>query len=145
MLQFQWTQDLQSKTYADALAIRKAVFVGEQNVPEEIEIDALESKTHHLVGYEGTLPVATARIYPMENGKYKVQRVAIRKEARNKNYGKLLMEEVEKHVQLLNGHKLFLGSQNHAMPFYEKLGFHICSEEYAEAGILHHDMEKILH
>lgn len=144
MLQFRWTQDLHSKIYADALAIRKEVFVGEQNVSEEIEIDDLESKTIHLVGYEGISPVATARIYPMENGKYKIQRVAILKEARKKHYGRLLMHEIEKKIRALGGKKMFLGSQNHAVGFYEKIGFHVCGEEYEEAGILHHDMEKIL-
>lgn len=77
MLHFEWTQDLKSKTYRDALDIRK-VFVEEQQVPVSIEIDDLEDKTLHLVGYEEFIPVATARIYPMENGKYKVQRVAIK-------------------------------------------------------------------
>ena len=87
MLHFEWTQNLKSKTYKDALDIRKEVFVEEQQVPVSIEIDDLEDKTLHLVGYEKSIPVATARIYPMENGKYKVQRVAIRKVVREKKYG----------------------------------------------------------
>jgi predicted GNAT family N-acyltransferase len=144
LLHFKWTQDLASQTYRDALAIRKEVFVVEQQVPEAIEIDDLEDKTLHLVGYEDATPVATARIYPMNNSKYKVQRVAIRKVAREKKYGNSLMQEIENHVRELGGKRLFLGSQNQAIGFYEKAGYTICGEEYEEAGILHHDMEKIL-
>ncbi|WP_233442741.1 GNAT family N-acetyltransferase [Trichococcus shcherbakoviae] len=144
LLHFEWTQDLKSKTYRDALDIRKEVFVEEQQVPVSIEIDDLEDKTLHLVGYEESVPVATARIYPMENGKYKVQRVAIRKAVREKKYGSILMQEIERHVRELGGKRLFLGAQNHAIGFYEKVGYKICGEEYEEAGIQHHDMDKML-
>lgn len=144
LLHFEWTQDLNSKTYQDALAIRKEVFVEEQQVPVSIEIDDLENKTLHLVGYEDAIAVATARIYPMENGKYKVQRVAIRKAVREKKYGSILMQEIERHVRELGGKRLFLGAQNHAIGFYEKVGYTICGEEYEEAGIQHHDMDKMI-
>lgn len=144
LLHFEWTQDLQSKTYRDALDIRKEVFVDEQQVPISIEIDDLEDKTLHIVGYEEAIPVATARIYPMANGKYKVQRVAIRKAVREKKYGSILMQEIERHVRELGGKRLFLGAQNHAIGFYEKAGYTICGEEYEEAGILHHDMDKMI-
>ncbi len=144
MLHFEWTQNLNSKTYLDALTIRKEVFVEEQQVPVSMEIDDLEDKTLHLVGYEEGIPVATARIFPMENGKYKVQRVAIRKAAREKKYGSILMQEIERHIRELGGRRLFLGAQNHAIGFYEKVGYTICGEEYEEAGILHHDMDKMI-
>ena len=144
LLHFEWTQNLNSKTYKNALDIRKEVFVEEQQVPVSIEIDDLEDKTLHLVGYEEDIPVATARIYPMENGKYKVQRVAIRKAVREKKYGSILMHEIERHVRELGGKRLFLGAQNHAIGFYEKAGYNICGEEYEEAGILHHDMDKMI-
>lgn len=144
MLHFEWTQNLNSKTYLDALTIRKEVFVEEQQVPVSMEIDDLEDKTLHLVGYEEGIPVATARIFPMENGKYKVQRVAIRKAAREKKCGSILMQEIERHIRELGGRRLFLGAQNHAIGFYEKVGYTICGEEYEEAGILHHDMDKMI-
>ena len=76
LLHFEWTQDLKSKTYLDALDIRKEVFVEEQQVPVSIEIDDLEDKTLHLVGYEESVPVATARIYPM--AKRQIQGAACR-------------------------------------------------------------------
>ncbi len=44
---------------------RKKVFVEEQGVPEESEIDEYESESIHLIGYDNGQPVATARIRPI--------------------------------------------------------------------------------
>lgn len=140
-----WTEDLSSATYKDALDIRYKVFVEEQNVPSDLEIDELESVTLHVVLYEKETPVATARIYNLDNGFYKVQRVAVFKEHRARGVGAALMHEVEEKVISLNGTKLTLGSQNTAIPFYESLGYKIASEEFMDAGIPHHTMVKDLH
>ena len=120
MLHFEWTQNLKSKTYKDALDIRKEVFVEEQQVPVSIEIDDLEDKTLHLVGYEKSIPVATARIYPMDNGKYKVQRVAIRKVVREKKYGSILMQEIERYIRELGGKRLFSALRTMPSDFTKK-------------------------
>lgn len=74
-----WTENLRSKTYEDAISIRYEVFVNEQNVPEDVEVDELEDKSHHVVLYEENQPVGTARIYHRGDGVYKIQRVAVLK------------------------------------------------------------------
>lgn len=145
MLSFKHTTDINSPIYLDALSIRKIVFVGEQAVAPELEIDEWENQCLHIVGYdEKNKPQATARLLPLGEEKYKVQRVAVRKEDRSKGYGRALMQEVERLAVEMGAYALKLGAQNHALPFYAKLGYHISSEEYEEAGILHHDMQKIL-
>lgn len=145
MLSYKHTTDLTSPVYQDGLQIRKVVFIEEQAVPPEIEIDDLEADCIHIVGYdEEGIPQATARLYPLAAGKYKVQRVAVRKEGRSKGYGRELMLEVERMARSLGAHSLKLGAQNHALPFYEKLGYHIISGEYEDAGIPHHDVTKEL-
>jgi len=42
MLKINYSTDLSSKTYQDALSIRKEVFIKEQNVEPDIEIDGVE-------------------------------------------------------------------------------------------------------
>ena len=143
-MKFIWTTDLHTTVYHDALKIRKAVFVKEQHVPVNLEIDALESKAEYVVGYQAGEPVTTARIVKQQKGVFKVQRVAVIRQARGKHYGRQLMETVADHVKKSGGQQLVLGAQNHALGFYEKLGYTICSPEYSEAGILHHDMQKTL-
>lgn len=146
MTRFEWTKDLESKTYKDALHIRHVVFVDEQKVPVDLEIDDLEVQTEHLVVYDtdvdGNEPIATARILELENDTYKVQRVATLKPYRGQGYGAKLMREVEAHAKKEQAKKLVLGAQNTAIPFYEKLGYTTDSEEYMDAGIPHHDMIK---
>ncbi|WP_335338707.1 GNAT family N-acetyltransferase [Carnobacterium antarcticum] len=81
-MHFIWTSDLTSPTYHDALQIRHTVFVGEQGVPEEMEIDELEGETDYIVGYVDDHPVATARVLPIGQDTYKIQRVAVLKNYR---------------------------------------------------------------
>lgn len=137
-----WTTDTTSAIYKDALKIRYAVFVNEQGVSEEEEIDSLEDKTEHVVLYVDGKPVATARIYDLGENTFKVQRVAVLKDARGMGYGAVIMTEAEKRIHELGGHKVTLGAQNSAIPFYEKLAFNIEGEEFMDAGIPHHTMSK---
>ena len=137
-----WTTDTTSAIYKDALKIRYAVFVNEQGVSEEEEIDSLEDKTEHVVLYVDGKPVATARIYNLGENTFKVQRVAVHKDARGIGYGAVIMTEAEKRIHELGGHKVTLGAQNSAIPFYEKLAFNVEGEEFMDAGIPHHTMSK---
>ena len=139
-----WTTDTTSAIYKDALKIRYAVFVNEQGVSEEEEIDSLEDKTEHVVLYVDGKPVATARIYDLGENTFKVQRVAVLKDARGMGYGAVIMTEAEKRIHELGGHKVTLGAQNSAIPFYEKLAFNVEGEEFMDAGIPHHTMSKYL-
>ncbi|UDE95786.1 hypothetical protein LHA31_03160 [Carnobacterium viridans] len=62
-MEFIWTTDLSSNNYKDAVKIRNKVFVEEQLVPPELEIDDLEDQTQHVIGYLENKAVSTARIY----------------------------------------------------------------------------------
>lgn len=142
---FEWTTDIESATYKDALKIRHNVFVEEQKVPLELEIDELEDKTLHVVGYFDGKAVATARIYEKYSKTYKIQRVAVDSELRGQQLGAKLMQEVERYISEIGGHAMVLDAQDYAMPFYEKLGFKVTnSEGFLDAGIPHHSMEKEL-
>lgn len=139
-----WTTDLEAQTYLDALNIRYEVFVNEQNVPEDVEVDNLEDKSHHLVLYEDDQPIGTARIYHRGDGIYKIQRVAVLKEYRNLGFGAVLIRECERQIQQLRGTKITLGAQIHALSFYEKLGYQAEGPEFMDAGIPHREMTKTL-
>lgn len=143
-MKISWTDKTDSTIYKDALAIRYQVFVNEQKVPVTLEVDELETSSLHLVLYEKDQPIATARIYKLNEDTYKVQRVAVLPEHRKHGVGTKLMKAVEEKAKLNQTKQLTLGSQNSAIPFYKKLGYTISSEEFMDAGIPHHSMEKIL-
>lgn len=143
-MEFIWTTDLNSSYYNDAVDIRKKVFVDEQNVPPELEIDDLEDQTIHVIGYLENRAVATARLYKKDATTFKVQRVAVSLDFRKKNLGNQLMLEIERYAEMNHYKKLILGAQDHALNFYKKLGYQVEGKGFMDAGIPHHTMIKNL-
>lgn len=123
-------------------AIRETVFMREQNVDPAIERDGLDDGCIHYIAEIGGKPVATARTR-MLGDKVKIERVAVSKDARGTGTGaalmRFLMDDLAGEAQA-QGRYFFLSSQAQAVPFYERLGFVVCSDEYFEAGIAHRDM-----
>src|SRR5699024_2594994 len=95
-MKFSTTNDLSSSIYADALAIRKEVFVNEQKVDESLEIDEFEEVALHVVGYIDNQAACTARVIEKENEILKIQRVAVSKDFRKRGLGLALLQEIEK-------------------------------------------------
>lgn len=140
-MEFKWTNNISSEIYEDALSIRKTVFIKEQDVPLELEIDDLEDKCEYIVCYKNSQPVATARLY-MNSDYAKVQRVAVLQANRRLNIGSKMMLEIEKFAKQKGVKQLNLGAQEYAIPFYSKLNYQVCSFRYLEASIWHKDMMK---
>ncbi len=143
-MEYIWTTDLNTSYYNDALEIRKKVFIEEQHVPLELEIDDLEDQTVHVIGYLENKPVATARLYQKNATTVKVQRVAVSIDFRKKNLGNQLMLEIERYAQTKRFTKLILDAQDHALNFYKNLGYQVEGEGFMDAGIPHHTMIKDL-
>ncbi|WP_338473167.1 GNAT family N-acetyltransferase [Niallia sp. XMNu-256] len=127
----------------DAFSIRKKVFVDEQQVPEEEEIDSLESEATHFLLLNNGKPTGAGR-FRVVDGYGKVERICILKESRGTGAGKALMDKVQAFASEEGLNKLKLNAQTYAIPFYEKLGFKVVSEEFLDAGIPHKTMIKQL-
>ena len=128
------------KYASDIQKVRNEVFVIEQNVPIELEIDGNDENCIHVIVYDSEEPIGTARME--KDGK--VGRVAVLKKYRRSGIGKMIMDEIEK-IAIKNGlSKIYFHAQTSAIPFYEKIGYLVTSDEYLEAGIKHRTMEKIL-
>lgn len=127
--------------FSECLALRMAVFVDEQNVPAEIEVDDLDEQSVHIIARdEHEHPVGTARIYEVgEIGK--IGRVCVAKSQRGTGLGsKLIAFCIADLAKRPHIKQAKLGSQNHAIKFYERFGFVVQGEEYMDGGIPHHDM-----
>ncbi|EUJ48134.1 GNAT family N-acetyltransferase [Paenilisteria rocourtiae] len=130
----------------DAFDIRNEVFVLEQKVDPELEWDEFDKldSTVMFVDYDedGTaLATGRFRVLP-EYGK--VERICSRKVARKKGSGRRIIEAIEQEALAQNVTLLKLGAQTTAIPFYEKLGYEVCSDIFMDAGIEHKDMKKQL-
>ncbi|NRD78461.1 GNAT family N-acetyltransferase [Bacillus sp. BRMEA1] len=125
----------------DAFKVRKIVFVEEQNVPFEEEIDQYEDEATHFVLYLNGEPAGAGR-FRIIDGTGKVERICVLKEVRKTGSGKAIMEAIEYFAKNQGIHKLKLNSQTHAIPFYSNLGYEVVSEEFMDAGIPHKTMMK---
>jgi hypothetical protein len=123
----------------DICAIRYEVFVGEQNVPDELEIDGLDDEAKHVLAFVDDVPIGTGRI--LSDGH--IGRVAVLKNFRGLGIGKSIMKELIKWAQDMNLEKVWLSSQWHAHSFYLDLDFVCVGEIYKEAGIDHIKMFRV--
>lgn len=129
----------------EAFAIRREVFVDEQRVPIEEEMDAYDDGALHWLARDAAgRPVATARMLEPEPGVGKIGRVAVLKPHRGNGLGKALMEEIVAEARRRRFRKLKLDAQTYAMAFYEKLGFAAYGDEFLDANIPHYHMAMTL-
>ncbi|MDU9417332.1 GNAT family N-acetyltransferase [Staphylococcus lloydii] len=127
-----------------AFDIRRKVFVNEQGVPLENELDNYEEVATHVIGYDtNNTPIAAARFRPFNDG-VKVERVAVMKEQRKTGIGKDLMQFIEQTAQNLGYDKLILNAQIQAQRFYDNLGYSPIGEIFMEENIKHIKMTKSL-
>ncbi len=121
--------------------IRTRVFIEEQGVPEEMEWDQHDDKAIHLLAInEMNAHLGCARI--LANGI--IGRMAVLKESRTTGIGRKLLENAILICQRKEWSSITLSAQLHAIPFYEKFGFEVCSEPYMDAGIVHRDMHLLI-
>lgn len=118
-------------------AVRRAVFVREQGVPEALEWDGLDERSYHVLALSAAgRPIGTGRLLP--DGR--IGRMAVLRRWRGRGVGsailRLLLELARK-----EGHATVrLHAQTQALGFYEKHGFQVVGEEFTEAGIPHRAM-----
>lgn len=131
--------------FAQCIMVRTRVFVVEQNISAELETDEWENIATHYLVTDNRKPIATARSRLIGNDTAKIERVAVLQEVRGNGIGTALMRYMINQIQRDSKiHTIKVGSQNPAIPFYEKLGFQIVGEEYFDADIPHHMMIKNL-
>jgi len=126
------------------LDIRREVFVAEQGVPAEEEVDGRDAGCLHFIAVAGDDVVGTARLRVTADGHAKAERVAVRRAARLTGAGTLLMHALEDEARARGHDRLALNAQVHVLPFYEKLGYGVDGPEFLEAGIAHRPMSKRL-
>jgi predicted GNAT family N-acyltransferase len=124
---------------AEATPIRFAVFVDEQKVPAEIEIDEWDEPSLHAVARDAQgRAVGTGRLLP--DGR--VGRMAVRPDARGAGVGSLLLTALIEAARARGQAETVLSAQTHAIPFYRRHGFIEEGGVYDDAGIPHQSMRR---
>jgi predicted GNAT family N-acyltransferase len=133
-----------SEAQLDAVfQVRKTVFVKEQNVPLEEEMDEFENHSTHFLLYNDDLPAGAGR-FRVVDGIGKVERICVLETVRGRGAGREIMLAIEQYAVERTIPKLKLNAQTSAIPFYEGLGYQIVSEEFMDAGIPHKTMLKTI-
>ncbi|MBQ9229237.1 MAG: GNAT family N-acetyltransferase [Eubacterium sp.] len=129
-----------------AVSIRYQVFCEEQGVALEEEIDRYDSdeKTRFVLIFRDGAPVATGRLIVTETG-VKLGRIATLKAYRGTGAGAAVVAALCEEARRNGAPSVQLDAQLHAIPFYEKCGFHVAADAIImDAGIAHKRMIKEL-
>ncbi|MFI6086631.1 GNAT family N-acetyltransferase [Streptomyces sp. NPDC051218] len=135
-------------------AVRKEVFVVEQQVPEDLEYDAYDADAVHVIAVrDDGLPLGTGRLLTGEAAADKnggdaevgaLGRLAVAKAARGLGVGAALVRAIEDAARARGLTAVDLHAQTHALGFYERLGYEAYGPEFPDAGIPHRAMRKAL-
>jgi predicted GNAT family N-acyltransferase len=118
-------------------AIRREVFVGEQNCPPELEWE-FEHESIHFLAISNNVPAGAARWRKTDKG-YKLERFAVLKDFRGYGVGQALVKAILNDLPA-DAHYIYLHAQIQAVGLYEKFGFEKIGSEFEEAGIRHYKM-----
>jgi len=132
-------------TIEDAHAVRRAVFIEEQDVSEAEEMDGRDDAADHVVVVDKAAdePVATAR-HRVVDGSGKAERVAVLREYRGRGLGRRVMAVLESMARRKGLEEMVLHAQTHVEGFYADLGYETVSDVFYEADIPHVEMRKDL-
>ena len=139
---------------AAAYDVRADVFVTEQGVPAELELDDLDDLADHFVAYDGELPVGAGRLVVEEPGFEGADpalgevghlgRLAVRPQARGTGLGVALVQAIEARAAQRGLQVVALSAQTQALGFYQRLGYAAYGPVFDDAGLPHRWMTKQL-
>ena len=124
----------------EAYPIRKRVFIDEQGVPEEMELDERDPLAQHALAYLNSECIGTARLVTLPGNLGRIGRMAVLPMHRKQGVGGKLLCALLELSKSQGITKLELHAQLSAIAFYEQYGFIAQGDIYDEAGIAHRDM-----
>lgn len=138
-------QIIETRDIAACHALRRTVFIEEQGVSQEEEVDGRDDAALHFLAIADGVPAGTARIL-LGSDYGKIGRVCVLAAARGEGIGATLIHAAVQRLRAQPGIvEARLGAQTRALGFYEKLGFTAFGINYLDAGIPHRDMRLRLH
>jgi predicted GNAT family N-acyltransferase len=125
------------------LALRHEVFVEEQGVPLDLEIDEHDQEAVHLVALDGDRVVGTCRVL-LAGDVAKFGRLVVARDARGRGIGAALLADAERLAREMGAGRMVLAAQTSAIGLYDRAGYTARGDVYLDAGIEHVTMEKPL-
>ena len=130
--------------FENALAVRLRVFVHEQSVPIEEEVDEQDNEAVHAIAELKGIIVATGRLILQQFPIVYIGRMAVDIDHRRHGIGGKLLIFLEDHARDIGGDKVILHAQEYVKSFYVSHGYEEQGEVFMEANIPHVLMSKDL-
>jgi predicted GNAT family N-acyltransferase len=125
--------------------VRLQVFVEEQGVPPEVEMDAHDAECVHAMALDASgKVVGTGRLLPAEERSARIGRMAVYRDWRGRGVGEAMLFALMDAARDRGDREIVLHAQLHAAPFYDRHGYEQIGAVYEEAGIPHVTMRKAL-
>src|ERR1700733_6886841 len=125
-----------------AHAIRRRGIIEEQNVPEEIEMDADDTHAFHALAILDGVAIGCGRMLEHGATEVKIGRMAVLREFRKKGVGAQILRFLIERARTRECRKAILHAQLTAEGFYLREGFNAVGGVFDEAGIAHRLMER---
>jgi predicted GNAT family N-acyltransferase len=133
-----------AKEIEAAMDLRVKVFVGEQGVHPEKELDDLDEESLQIVGLDDTGVIATCRLRDLGGRDWKLERMVVDRRLRGNGVGGQLLAGAESEVRERGATEMVLHAQRRAEPFYKSHGYVPEGDTFLEADIEHVRMRKAL-
>lgn len=129
----------------DAARVRTAVFVQEQRIPREMEVDDADGAALHAVAYNRLgQPVATGRLTSSAPGVGQIGRMAVDRALRGSQLGQRVLQALTDSARERGDREVLLHAQRSAEGFYTRAGYAVRGDPFDEVGIAHVEMFKPL-
>ena len=125
-----------------ALAVRMRVFVAEQSVPAEEELDDEDATATHVIARHNELVIGTGRLLIRAEGTCQIGRMAVDQPWRRQGVGGQLLLYLEQEARSQGMSQVMLHAQEYVKGFYAAHGYLERGELFLEAGIPHIEMRK---
>ncbi len=125
-----------------AFEIRRQVFVEEQGISKELELDELDREVLHMVVKDKERIIGTARIRFLATGQAKLERMAVLKHFRRRGIGRGIVSFLIEELRNRQIGQVLLHAQYSAVAFYRSCGFEESGSPFWEAGIRHIKMKR---
>ena len=133
-----WANEIDREGLLD---VRETVFVLEQHVPRDMEIDDDDPRSlHALARAQDGSPIGSGRLTPDGS----IGRMAVLRTWRGRGVGTTLLQTLLDHARARRLTTVSLHAQRDAVPFWLQHGFASVGEEFEEAGIPHQAMRRVL-
>jgi len=127
-----------------AFEVRKQVFVEEQGISQELELDGHDSEALHIVVQDGERVIGTTRVLFPAPSQAKIERMAVLKPYRHQGIGSGIIAFLNEELRNRQVEQVILHAQYPVVAFYKSCGFEESGAPFWEAGIKHIKMERQL-